>query len=97
MTSADSLTSSSGKNNRIYCLAKTGEIYLVYLTKGGTAKLDLSKAKGSFTVQWFNPRKGGKLQSGSVRQVTGAAAADIGKPPSDPNEDWLAVIRREAK
>jgi hypothetical protein len=95
MTNADALAGPAQKNKRIYCLAKTGEIYLVYLTNGGQAKLDLSKTKGSFTLQWFNPRKGGKLQTGSVKQVTGGGPADIGKPPTDQDKDWLTVIRRK--
>ena len=95
MAGADGLVSSSKKAGRLYCLAGAGEIYLVYLAGGGSAKLDLGKAKGAFTVQWFNPRKGGKLQTGSVAQVAGGDAVDIGQPPADRDEDWLAVIRRK--
>jgi len=95
MTNADALTGPTRKNNRIYCLAKPGEIYLVYLTGGGSAKLDLGKTKGSFKVQWFNPRQGGKLQSGLVKQVSGGRMADTGQPPTDRDQDWLAVIRRK--
>ncbi|MDP6047321.1 MAG: putative collagen-binding domain-containing protein, partial [Phycisphaerae bacterium] len=94
MTSADDLLDSGKKGSARHCLAQTGKLYLVYLPSGGPVKLDLSKAKGPFTVQWFNPRKGGKLQTGSVRQVTGGKKVDIGRPPADKNEDWLAVIRR---
>ena len=94
MTNADALTGPTRKNNRTYCLAKPGEIYLVYLTGGGPAKLDLGKTKGSFKVQWFNPRQGGKLQSGLVKQVSGGRMADTGQPPTDRDKDWLAVIRR---
>ena len=93
MTNADNLAAAAKKNNRQYCLAKAGEIYLVYLASGGPAKLDLGKTKGAFTVQWFNPRKGGKLQTGSVRQVTGGGTVDIGQAPADQGEDWLVVIR----
>ena len=94
MTNADSLVNSAKKNARHYCLAKANQTYLVYLANGGSAKLDLSKAKGTFTVQWFNPRKGGKLQAGSVEQVKGGGAVAIGQPPADQAQDWLAVIRR---
>ena len=92
MANADSLVGSA-RNSRRYCLTKPGEIYLVYLANGGSARLDLSKARGTFTVQWFNPRKGGALQASSVRQVSGGKTADIGQPPADRGEDWLAVIR----
>ena len=94
MTNADALVGSAGKNTRRYCLAKSGEIYLVYLPNAGAAKLDLGKAKGTFAVHWFNPRKGGKLQGGSVQHVAGGGSVDIGHPPTNRGEDWLAVIRR---
>ena len=94
MTNADSLVGSAKKSNRRYCLAKTGVIYLVYLPNGGSAKLALGKTKGTFAVSWFNPRKGGKLQIGSVTQVSGGRSVDLGQPPADRGEDWLAVIRR---
>jgi len=94
MKNTDKLVASGKKNSRNYCLAKTGELYLVYLADGGSAKLDLSKIKGAFTIQWFNPREGGRLQDGSMRRIAGGAAANIGSPPSDRGEDWLVIIRR---
>ena len=39
-----------------YCFTKDNELYLVYLPSGGATDLDLSSAKGTFSVQWFNPR-----------------------------------------
>ena len=41
-------------------------MYLVYLPSGGTATLDLSKATGQFTVDWFDPRNGGTMKKGSI-------------------------------
>lgn len=44
-----------------YCLAKPsspGAEYLVYLPKGGTAKVDLSATKGNLLVEWFDPNRG---------------------------------------
>ena len=81
--------------NGHYLFAKKGEVYLLYLPDGGAAALDLTGAKGNFSVRWFNPRVGGALQKGSVATVAGGAAkADLGAPPAQPNEDWLAVVRR---
>jgi len=94
MTNANGLVGSGGKKASRYCLAKPGELYLVYLPNGGSTKLDLGKARGTFTVQWYNPRKGGKLRSGSVAQVSGGRSVDIGQPPAERGEDWLAMIRR---
>ena len=69
-------------------------VYLVYLPSGGTTTLDLSKASGQFTVEWFDPRNGGALKKGSVTTVKGGAPAALGMPPDNPDEDWLAVVRR---
>ncbi len=77
-----------------YCLYKKGEIYLVYLKRGGEAKLDLSGAEGTFDVRWFNPREGGPLRTGRVKAVPGGGKAALGPPPADPKADWLAVVRR---
>jgi len=94
MTNADARVNSAKKSSRTYCLAKPGSVYLVYLPDGGAARLDLGKVGGTFMVQWFNPRKGGKLQTGSVQHVKGGGSADLGSPPADRDQDWLAVVRR---
>lgn len=95
MTNANSLIANDKNDNSKYCLAKAGEVYLVYLPNGGTSDLDLSDVSGKFTVQWFNPRAGGPLLNGSVKSLTGGAKASLGTAPKDPSEDWLAVIRRK--
>ena len=94
MANADGLVGAAKTNDRRYCLAKAGEIYLVYLAGGGRAKLNLGKVEGAFTVQWFDPRNGGKLQAGSVQQVAGGDAVDIGPPPTDRGGDWVVLLQR---
>jgi hypothetical protein len=95
MEPADALVGNAAEDNSRYGFAKRGEVYLVYLAKGGTAELDLAGAPGRFTVGWLDPRKGGALQSGSVRDVAGGASVSVGPPPSEPGDDWLAVVRRQ--
>lgn len=94
MQSADALIGNAKSDNRKFCLAKPGTIYLVYLPNGGTSELDLGGASGSFTVSWFNPREGGALRTGSVKTVSGGAKVALGKPPLDAGEDWLALVRK---
>ncbi len=94
MKSADGLIGNTKDDNSKFCIAKQGEVYLVYLPNGGLSDLDLSATKGTFTVKWFNPRAGGDLLNGSVNSVKGGKAAALGNPPADATEDWLAVIRR---
>ncbi len=81
-------------DNSKFCFAKPGELYLVYLPNGGTTNLDLSGAKGSFSVKWFNPRTGGELVNGAVKSVEAGQSTALGPPPADAGEDWLIVVRR---
>ena len=94
MTNADALVGNEKNDNSKYCLAKAGEVYLVYLPNGGSTDLDLSAANGGFTVSWFNPRTGGELQRGSVKQVSGGGKVSLGNAPSDTDEDWAILVRR---
>lgn len=94
MKNADALVGNEAHDNSRYCFAQPGKLYLVYLPKGGSADLDLSRATTSespqmFTVAWFNPREGGALQpAGEVRS---GGKATLTAPST---EDWLAVVRR---
>lgn len=94
MKNADALIGNPTHDNSKFCLAKKGEIYLVYLPKGGAAQLDLGGSPGEFGIQWFDPRHGGAPVAGSVGSVKGGANVGIGTPPRDPAEDWLAIIRK---
>ena len=94
MKNADALIGNEKNDNSKYCLARPGELYLVYLPKGGTTELDLSAATGSFTVKWFNPRSGGALLDGSVKSVKGGATVSVGQPPAKPDQDWAVLVRK---
>ena len=89
MSSRDDLTPSEND----YCLCKPGRIYVVYLKDGGAAKLDLSDGKGTFEVQWYDPRHGGPLLTGTVRVVNGGSMCSLGNPPKDTNKDWAILVR----
>ena len=94
MRNRDELVGNAETDNRRYCLARAGELYLVYLPEGGTAELDLSEAAGEFDVRWFNPRTGGALSEGEIRRVSGGGQVMVGAPPSAAGEDWLVVLRK---
>lgn len=71
---------------------KAGEVYAVYLpnaSKGGT--LDLSTASGMMEQRWFNPRTG--EFEGSAVSVAAGTAVDLGMPPSNPDQDWVILLR----
>jgi hypothetical protein len=95
MANADGLVGNAANDISVYCLAKPGEVYLVYLPSGGAVNLDLTGIAATFSVRWFDPRHGGPLQSGPVQQVRGGVKVGLGDPPTEPSADWLAVVRRE--
>ena len=93
MISRNDLIGNSADNVKEgFCYTKEGSNYVVYLPAGGTKELDLSKAKGEFKVQWFDPRKGGQLQNGSISSLQGGKKVSIGTPPNNPKLDWVAYI-----
>jgi uncharacterized protein DUF5060/collagenase-like protein with putative collagen-binding domain len=94
MTNADGLVGNYTNDNSVFCFAKPGDVYLVYLPSGGSADLDLTGAAGQFTVSWFDPRNGGALKRGSAASVAGGKKVSIGAAPASPQEDWLVVVRR---
>ena len=94
MASANALVGNTKDDNDKFCFAKAGELYLVYLPNGGATELDLTGAKGTFTVKWFNPRTGGDFMNGSVKSIEGGKPAALGNAPADAAEDWLIVVRR---
>jgi hypothetical protein len=87
MASADSLVSNG------WCLAKQGEVYAIYLQKGGVTELLLPS--GNFVVRWFNPRTGGELLIGSVQTVKGPGKVDLGHAPKDNSSDWVILVKAQ--
>ena len=91
MKSANALIGNTKDDNSKFCFAKAGELYLVYLPNGGSTDLDLTAAKRTFTVQWFNPRNGGPLLA-TGNALSGGSKSTLTAPDTN---DWLAVIRRK--
>ncbi len=94
MTNRDELVGNPDHANTRFCLAKPGEVYVVYLPTGGSCDLDLTGVAGAFEVNWFNPRSGGPLQPGSLKQIKGGLAQSLGVPPADGTEDWVVLVRK---
>lgn len=92
MSTADELVGNPKHDNSRYCFAQPGELYLVYLPKGGRAELDLSGTAAAhfFSVAWFNPRTGGAPQA--APEVRGGGKAMLEAPDV---HDWLAVLRKK--
>jgi len=93
MKNADALVGNKLHDNSVYCFAKPGKIYVVYLPAAGSASLDLTGVEGKFKVKWYNPRTGGELLNGSIAEVQGGATVDLGVPPADLEKDWVALLK----
>lgn len=94
MTNKDELVGNPEHGNSCYCLAKPDEIYLVYLPDGGSRQLDLTDASGVYELHWFNPQRGGELIRSTVTELVGGGNRSLGDPPSDPQQDWLVMVRK---
>ncbi|HWH71725.1 MAG TPA: DUF5060 domain-containing protein [Candidatus Sulfotelmatobacter sp.] len=96
MKNADELVGNEKHDNSRYCFADPGKIYVVYLPRGGTTNLNLRLVPGPFNVKWFNPRQGGPLRDGSLKQVPGGETMFLGQPPADADQDWVVLVRRQS-
>lgn len=71
-----------------YCLANLGREYLVYAPRGGAVTVDLSGAKGEFSVEWYDTEND---RSESVGKTSGGARRDFATPHSGPALLYLKV------
>jgi hypothetical protein len=79
-----------------WCLAKQGEVYVLFLPTGGTANVTLPT--GNYNIRWFDPRNGGTLKTGSTPSLIGdGSAKSIGNAPSSASEDWAILIYEQSK
>jgi hypothetical protein len=85
----DSLT----ENTDDYCFIKPGEIYLIYLKRGG--KVQLNVTAGDFNYGWFNPRTGEGLD-GLIKSASAGRGRKVEVAAPD-NNDWLLVVRGSGK
>ena len=75
-----------------WCLAKPGEVYAVFLFGGKETRLQLTA--GNFSAQWFNPWNGDLIPG---ETITGPGEVALGKPKTNPERDWVALVKLKAK
>ena len=68
------------------CLAKEGEVYLVYIPDGKETILHAKPATRDYTITWIDPHTGKKVNS----QKTSTEKITL-RPPS--SEDWVTIIK----
>ncbi len=93
MQSADGLTD----NEEDFVFAKNEEIYAIYLPEVKETKINLFSSKSTFSVRWYNPRLGGKLENGTIKTIKGGSINTfIGFPPKK-EKDWVALLKVNKK
>lgn len=78
-----------------WCLALPGECYVIYLPDGGTADLDLGNTERTYGINWYNPRAGNGLLTGTVETIKGAGVQNLGEILCEPGEDWVILVRAQ--
>lgn len=92
MTPSDELTIDDSS----FCLAEVDNVYTIFLHPNSkTTTMDLGNSKKKYSVQWYNPRFGGALKSGTVSSIEADGLNSIGSPPADLNKDWVALIKTQ--
>lgn len=76
------------KSGAAYGRARNGTAYVFYLYNGGKVSVDLAKAAGTLTVQWYDPRTGAFR---SAPTVSGGGVRGFTAPASG---DWVLYIRK---
>ena len=94
MENNNALVDNPDNENTVYCLAKDGKEYVVYLNSVPTAKLDLTNTSGFFEVYWYNPKKGGDFQKSKVTKVKDGSKVDLGKSQDTKQMEWAILIRK---
>lgn len=90
MYSADDLT----ENKKDYVFAKNDDVYAIYIPKPVETKINLIGFNSTYTIRWYNPREGGKLQKGTITKLKGGSIISIGLPPTI-DGDWVALIKNQ--
>ncbi|MGM8361876.1 DUF5060 domain-containing protein [Flavobacterium sp. ARAG 55.4] len=95
MENRNDLVGNAENKNTVYCMAQENQNYLVYLNSVEKASIDLTNASGDFSVSWFNPKKGGKLQQTNIKKIKGGTSVDLGLSPDKNQLDWLVLITKK--
>ncbi len=88
---SESMDSMVGEGD--YCLGVDGQYYIVFL-RSGSGEIDLTKSDNKYSVMWYNPRSGGKMQSGKGRTIKGGKVVKLAGAPSDSDRDWVVLLRK---
>lgn len=88
MANENGLVGNMDDDNSVYCFAKVGDIYVVYLPNGGTRSLTTSN--DVFEVSWYDPRNG-RFQT-APEEINSNGTLSLNAP--DGVNDWVALVKR---
>jgi hypothetical protein len=79
--------------------SEDGSTLIVYRRSSSGVEVDMQGLSGSYSVQWYNPREGGSLQSGSMpRIIVGAGGGTsmtlFGVAPESNDSDWVVLLTK---
>ena len=73
-----------------------GETLIIYRPDSDDSRIDMQDLSGTYSIQWYNPREGGILMTGSVSSITGGGDSLIffGNAPESNDRDWVVLLRK---
>jgi hypothetical protein len=74
-------------DNGAFCLAEPGNLYAVYMPRGG--KVSVKLEKGKYRAHWFNPR------TGESKDLPIAEGPSWTSPDSPGEGDWALLLKKE--
>ena len=82
-------------NPEAYCLAKVGEIYVVYLPKYQATELEIGD--GNYIIAFFDPYGGGKLldKKNQGWEITKANSVSLSAYDGQRHKDWVILIKKK--
>jgi hypothetical protein len=76
-----------------FCLAKSKEVYLVYLPNGGETVLHIEPVKKGYTITWIDPRTGEKTNLSDDSQDSAAVSQGEIALRAPSSNDWTVIIK----
>ncbi len=80
----------------VYCAKSTEDLYVFYIPGRGSSAIYLPEREYEYSIDWFDPKKGGELQKGSEASL-GPEDNFVGFPPNVTTQDWVVLLRRRAQ
>ena len=77
------------EENEAYLTSKSNKVYIVFFANGGEVGLNLNSAKSTFSVRWFNIRKGEMV---SESEIAGGEIIKLNVPGE---LEWVAVLSKK--